>query len=121
MWGGDKKAGAEADLEYARVKAMLRSLNLAVRRAEAALSERCCCMHGSRACTSCCPLPQRPLNCAPPSGLQQYEKNVRKGQLNDQTIGLWDTSALQVGGGTSGAAGRGPLPGVLLLLPGSAV
>jgi hypothetical protein len=28
--------------------------------------------------------------------LQQYEKNVRKGRLNDLTIGLWDTPALQV-------------------------
>jgi hypothetical protein len=28
-------------------------------------------------------------------GLSQYEKNVRKGMLNDATIGLWDTSALQ--------------------------
>lgn len=27
--------------------------------------------------------------------LSQYEKNVRKGRLNDLTIGLWDTPALQ--------------------------
>lgn len=25
----------------------------------------------------------------------QFEKNVRKGQLTDATIGLWDTAALQ--------------------------
>jgi hypothetical protein len=34
---------------------------------------------------------------APPVLLQQFEKNVRKGQLTDATIGLWDTAALQVG------------------------
>ena len=31
-----------------------------------------------------------------PTPPQQYEKNVRKGLLNDATIGLWDTAALQV-------------------------
>jgi hypothetical protein len=34
--------------------------------------------------------------------LQQYEKNVRKGRLNDLTIGLWDTPALQVRPGHDG-------------------
>lgn len=50
IWSGPKAA----DTEYARVKAMLTSLNL-----------------------------------------PQYEKNVRKGMLNDTTIGLWDNAALQ--------------------------
>lgn len=27
--------------------------------------------------------------------MSQYEKNVRKGMLNDQTIGLWDSASLQ--------------------------
>jgi hypothetical protein len=28
-------------------------------------------------------------------GLQKWEKNLKKGQLDDRTIMLWDTSALQ--------------------------
>lgn len=49
-----RKGGETVDVEYLRVKAMLRSL-----------------------------------------GLEQYERNVRKGLLTDATIGLWDTPSLQ--------------------------
>lgn len=64
-------------------------------------------------------------------GLQQFEKNVRKGQLTDATIGLWDTAALQVGGGklaclsrcteAEDAAGRRRAGGLVAGQPRSAV
>lgn len=48
-------------------------------------------------CFLCCPSGLTfPPACRRSSSLQQYEKNVRKGLLNDATIGLWDTAALQV-------------------------
>ncbi len=48
-------------------------------------------------CFLCCPSGLTfPPACRRSSAPQQYEKNVRKGLLNDATIGLWDTAALQV-------------------------
>lgn len=47
----------------------------------------------------CRPASLAPHACRLLPWLQQYEKNVRKGMLNDTTIGLWDNAALQVGRG----------------------
>ena len=53
------------------------------------------------------PCTRLPTTAVPPYCLQQYEKNVRKGLLNDTTLALWDSPSLQVGLGCIEADGGG--------------